>query len=125
MRSIIKLLLLVAGAGIVFSACNKVGDLPHYGNGTAPVLTASATDIAPAPTDSLKEVLTLNWTSAKYATADKNMKYTIEIDSTGKNFANPGRIVVNGALTRNILARELNDILLAKGYAFNVRWIWM
>lgn len=120
MRSIIKLLLLVAGAGIVFSACNKVGDLPHYGNGTAPVLTASATDIAPAPADSLKEVLTLNWTSAKYATADKNMKYTIEIDSTGKNFANPGRIVVNGALTRNILARELNDILLAKGYAFNV-----
>jgi starch-binding outer membrane protein SusE/F len=119
MRSIFNLILLITGTGMLLTACNKVGDLPYYGNGTAPTLSASVTTVAPAPTDSLKQVLTLSWTSPKYATSGKNMKYTIEIDSTGKNFSNPGVIVVDSSLSRAILAKELNDILLAKGYAFN------
>jgi starch-binding outer membrane protein SusE/F len=119
MRSIFNLILLITGTGMLLTACNKVGDLPYYGNGTAPTLSASVTTVAPAPTDSLKQVLTLSWTSPKYATSGKNMKYTIEIDSTGKNFSKPGVIVVDSSLSRAILAKELNDILLAKGYAFN------
>ncbi len=64
--------------------------------------------------------LTLNWTSPNYATDSANIKYTIEIDSTGKNFSNPYTKEVIGKSNTTFTAKELNNILLSKGYAFNV-----
>lgn len=104
----------------LFTACEKVDDLPVYNNGTAPVLTASATTIAPAPSDSLTTALTLNWSSPKYATDTAKYKYLIEIDQAGKNFATAATRVVSGALSTSFLAKEINEILLAKGFSFNV-----
>ena len=120
MKSIIKyLFILFAVTGIAVS-CDKVDDLPFYGEGEAPVLTASTTTVAPLPEDSLDVVLTLNWTYPGHGTDTSNIKYTIEIDSAGKNFANPFRTVVMGEQNYSFVARELNSALLARGYAFNV-----
>jgi hypothetical protein len=105
---------------VVLVACDKVDALPFYGKGTPPVLSASATSIAPAPADSNNVALTLNWTVPSYATDSNNIKYTIEIDSTGKSFSNAHTRVVTGTTSTTYTARELNDILLAKGYAFGV-----
>jgi hypothetical protein len=97
-----------------------VDDLPLYQQGTASALTASSTTIAPAAADSNNVALTLSWTSPNYATDSANVKYTIEIDSTGKNFSNPFTKEVIGKSNISFTAKELNNILLAKGYAFNV-----
>ena len=120
MRSILSFLLLVAGITVVAIACNKVGVLPHYASGIAPVLSASATTVASPPADSNKTALTLNWTYPNHATDSNNIKYTIEIDSTGRNFSKESTRVVMGALGTSFTAKELNNILLAYGYAFNV-----
>jgi starch-binding outer membrane protein SusE/F len=120
MKKIINFVLIATGVVVFLAACSKVPDLPVYGKGTASTLTASTTTIAPAPADSNKVALTLNWTSPNYATDSSHTKYTIEIDSAGKNFSRPYTKEVLGASSTTFTAKELNDMLLAKGYAFNV-----
>lgn len=119
MKPVIKILSLLAVMAISFMACHKVDDLPHYDNGSAPVLTASSATVAPAPADSNNVALTLNWTYPDYATDTNNIKYVVEIDSTGKNFANATTKQIIGSLSTSFLAKELNTILLGFGYAFN------
>lgn len=119
MKSFIKKLSLAALIATGFVACDKVDSLPHYGNGKAPVLSASSTTIAAAPADSNKTALTLNWTYPDYATDSSNIKYIIEIDSTGKNFAKAASKEISGVLTTSYLAKELNNLLLGFGYEFN------
>ncbi len=119
MKPVIKILSLLAVTAISFMACHKVDDLPHYDNGSAPVLTASSATVAPAPADSNNVALTLNWTYPDYATDTNNIKYIVEIDSTGKNFANASTKQIIGTLSTSFLAKELNTMLLGFGYAFN------
>ncbi len=52
----------------IFYNCDKPDDLPFYGTGTAPVLTASATTVTPQPADSNNVALTLNWSNPQQAT---------------------------------------------------------
>lgn len=117
MKKIFNLILIAA---LAITSCDKADDLPLYGNGTAPVLTTSATSIAPTPADSNSISLRLSWTSPAYATDSSNMKYIIEIDSVTKNFSNPYRKTVMGALSNEFMAKELNSFLVSKNYAFNV-----
>lgn len=105
---------------LAFFACEKkVAPLPFYGNGTAPVLTASAASIAPSATDSNNVALTLNWTYPKYATDSSNVKYTIEIDSSGRNFSNAVTYIIADSMKTSFTAKELNNILLGWGFAYN------
>ncbi|MEJ7682570.1 MAG: SusE domain-containing protein [Segetibacter sp.] len=117
--NLIKLLFIVALFTGFLTACNKVDDLPFYKNGVAPVLSTSETTIAPKIEDSNNVVLTLNWTYPNYATDSNNTKYTIEIDSTGKNFADPFTKVVSGKLSTTFMAKEVNSFLIAKKYEIN------
>jgi starch-binding outer membrane protein SusE/F len=120
MRSIINFIFLIAAGVLFFAACDKAEDLPLHNNGQAPVLSASSAVIAPAPADSNNTALTLSWTSPNYATDTATYKFVIEMDSTGKNFANPDTKTVTGKFTASFIAKELNSFLLARGYAFNV-----
>jgi starch-binding outer membrane protein SusE/F len=120
MRSIKNLLLLVTVTSLLLAACNKVADLPFYAAGSNPVLKVSSTNIAPPPADSNTVALVLNWTDPKHATDSANYKYTIDIDSAGKNFSKSFQTVVMGERTASFTAKQLNSMLLAKGYAFNV-----
>ncbi|MBA2746552.1 MAG: SusE domain-containing protein [Flavisolibacter sp.] len=121
MRPIKNLLLLFTVIAMVFAACKKVADLPSYGAGKAPVLTSSANTIAPLASDSNNVGLTLNWTKGGHATDSANIKYVVEIDSAGKGFTRAFEKVVMGNNTAvSFTNKELNGLLLAKGYAFNV-----
>jgi hypothetical protein len=120
MKSILNFILLAAGVTFLLASCDKVGDLPTYENGKAPVLNASSAAIAPSPADSNNTALTLSWTFPAYANDSASTKYTIEIDSTGKNFARASTKIVQGSLSTPFKAKELNTILLSYGYAFNV-----
>ena len=119
MRAIKIFLFSLLAITVFLTACEKVDNLPYYGTGTPATLSASATTIAAAPADSNNVALRLNWTYPNHATDSNNIKYTIEIDSAGKNFSNPSTKVVTGRLQDSLTAKELNTILLAKGYAFN------
>lgn len=104
----------------LLAACEKAEELPFYEAGSAPVLSASATAIAPAPADSNKVVLNLNWSSPNYATDTANYKFVVEVAPAGTNFAAPLSKTIAGARTVSYLAKELNTALLDKfGYLIN------
>lgn len=103
---------------LIVPGCTKVADLPYYSNGSAPDLGVSpSVVIAPTAADANKTVLTLNWTDPKYATDSNHVKFTIEIDSAGRNFSKETTKTVTKALTSSFTGRELNTILLNYGYA--------
>ena len=120
MRSIINFIFLIAAGVLFFAACDKKDILATHQEGTASVLSTSSTSLAPLPADSNTTALTLSWTNPQYATDTTNYKFVIEMDSTGKNFAKADTKTVMGKLTTSFIAKELNSLLLARGYAFNV-----
>jgi hypothetical protein len=111
------MLFMVAVTG--FTACDKIEDLPFYGPGIDPAMNASATNIAPVPADSLKDVLTLDWSDPKYATDSNTVRFLVQIDSAGRNFAKASIREVIGKRTTTFTARDLNNIMLGFGFEFN------
>ena len=105
---------------LTFAACDKTDVPATHQEGTASVLSSSSSNIAPLPADSNNTALTLSWTNPQYATDTTNYKFIIEIDSTGKNFAKADSRTVTGKLTTSFIAKELNTLLLNRGYAFNI-----
>jgi len=122
MKKIINHLLIAVMACALFASCDKVKDLPSYSNGTAPVLSSSATEITSKPSDSLNTAVTFSWTSPKYATDSSNMKYLVEIDSATGNFARPYTRTIIKSLSTSFTAKEINDLLLSYGYVFGVAY---
>lgn len=122
MKNIFKFF--IAAAVIFFySACNKVGDLPNYGKGTAVVLSSSVTAIAAAAADSNSNVVIFSWTDPKYAQDTSLYKFVIEIDSAGRNFSKEATKVVRGAFSNAMTAKELNNILLGFGFVYNTAYV--
>lgn len=119
MKYLSKLFLGLALVLGFFACVKKVPDLPFYANGTAPALTASSSTIAPVASDSDNVALTLSWTYPKYATDSSNVKYTIEIDSSGRNFADAVTYVITDSLQTSFTAKQLNNILLGFGFQYN------
>lgn len=120
MKMISRIMLLAGFAALLLAACNKVGDLPMYKTGLVPQLATynNVTAIAPEPKDSLSEVVTFNWTDPEYATDSSNVKYIIEMDSTGRGFAKAARKTIMSARSATFHAKEINDILLGWGFEF-------
>jgi hypothetical protein len=103
-------------------ACEKKMTNQFFGNGSTPTLTITTTTIAPSPADSLNNVLALSWTNPHYATDSATELYTIQIDSSGRNFSKAVSIQVSGALSDSITAKQLNTIALGFGFAYNAAY---
>lgn len=120
-KNILNLFLLsLMAAGM--TACEKVGSLPVYTPGSVVTITTSTNTVAAAPADSLKNVLTVSWTNPNYSVDSATVKYVVEIDSSGRNFAKAVSKTVIGVLNTSFTARELNAILLGYGFNFNVAY---
>lgn len=117
MRSIINSALIVSGLIVFVTGCDKPSALPSYKLGNPVNLTSSASSISPKATDSTKTVLTLNWTFPNYATDSANMKYIVEVDTTGRNFSQEVTKTMFKSLSAGFTGRELNTILVNYGYA--------
>jgi len=117
MRKIFNCILFVTSSAFFLTACEKVKDLPYYKLGNPVTLTPSATTLTPQVADSSKTILTLSWTSPHYATDSSNMKYVVEIDSTGRNFAKEVTRTITKNLNTTYTGRDLNTILLNYGYS--------
>ncbi|GAA4342627.1 SusE domain-containing protein [Flaviaesturariibacter amylovorans] len=100
-------------------SCDKKQDLTNYADGTAPQLSVNNVTIAPTAADSNNAVVTFKWTDPQYQ-INSNTKYILQIDSAGKNFSNPFTRELIGANTTSIIAKDLNNWMLGRGYAFNV-----
>ena len=125
MKRIYQIILIALTGAVLFSSCKKADSLANYADGTTPVLSVSATTIAPAPADSGKVILTLNWTDPGHAQDKSLYKYYLEIDSAGRNFSKATRIDIvenKGERTYSFTAKALNNILLSYGFAFNVAY---
>lgn len=122
MKKTFRNLSLVTGmAAMSWMACSKMTN-PYFGNGNAPTLSVSATTVAPATADSSKNAFTLTWTNPHYATDSATELYTIQIDSSGRNFAKAVSIQVSGALVDSITGTQINNIALGFGFSFNVAY---
>jgi hypothetical protein len=111
---------ILAGTLLIFAgmSCKKTTN-EYFGNGHTPNLWLSTMTVAPPTADSLNNVLALSWTDPHYATATATELYTIQIDSSGRNFAKAVSLQVSGVLYDSISAKELNTIALGFGFSFN------
>ena len=100
----------------VITACTKMDSLPFYSNGKPVVLTASTTNIAPAPSDSNKVVASFSWTSPSYATDSNTQKFILEVDSVGRNFSKKIMSTVIGKPSISFTGKQLNDMLADFGF---------
>ena len=116
---IYKIFLLAIAATLVFTACDKVDKLPSHLPGSTPLLSSSLAAVAPPVTDSNNVAVTFSWSFPKYATDSATIKYVLEIDSTGRNFAKGVSRTVSGVLSYAFIAKDFNAILLGFGMAFN------
>jgi hypothetical protein len=103
-------------------ACTKAITNRSFSNGSTPVLNVSTKAIAPTPGDSLKSALMLTWTNPRYATDSATELYTIQIDSSGRNFSKAVSIAVSGALSDTLTAKQINTIALGFGFSYNVAY---
>jgi hypothetical protein len=117
MKYINKFLFLSVVTTLLFTACRKVADLPHYDNGTAVTLTASKAAVVATAADSSTNVISFAWTSPKYSTDTSTYKFILEMDSTGRNFSKEITKIVTGSLGTSLTGRDLNTILLNYGFA--------
>lgn len=98
---------------VTINACDKKDTITVYQKGNDVItLTTSSATLTPTLADSLNNVVTFSWTNPEYATDSNTYKFILEIDSTGKNFANKTTRQINGKLNTGFTGRELNNILL-------------
>jgi hypothetical protein len=120
MRKNISILSFVAATVLFFAGCTKVKDLPHYESGKAVTLTSDKTAVVATAADSTTKVVKFSWTNPNYATDSNTYKFIIQIDSAGKNFANPYSREVVGRLDTSFTGREINSIVLNYGFKIGV-----
>jgi hypothetical protein len=120
---IIDRLFIVAGMALVgFLACTKKTTNQFFGNGSTPTMTLSTTTLAPTPADSSEDVLAISWTNPHYATDSATELYSIQIDSSGRNFSKAITIAVSGALVDSLTAKQINTIALGFGFSYRVAY---
>ena len=119
----------VVGIALIFTACQKEGDLPFYKAGAGSVvLTGNVTTVAATLADANKTALTLNWSWPNYATDSINQKFIVQIAPAGKNFDKPATQVIKGKQSTSFTAKELNSIVFGFGevknpYSLDIRLI--
>ena len=118
-----KIFFLLSIVSLGLASCEKFKDSTPYGFGTTgsiPILSISASVVAPAVADSANAALALSWTDTYYATNPSTIKYIVQLDAAGSNFSNPVTITVNGVRTVSLLAKDLNAAAVARGFVFGV-----
>ena len=102
---------------LTLNSCEKEENKIYYENGTAPVLSASATDISLEPGQESNTALVLNWTNPAYqfttGISSHDVTYTLEMDTAGANFGSSKKYtsVIAKELSKSYTVGELNGIL--------------
>ena len=117
MKNSVKLFLSILVA-VTFFACQKADNKISYQGGTPPVLTANQTTIPLTYLTRANAAVTLAWTNPNYmfttGLSSQDVFYQIEIDTTGSNFTNPSRKIlqVSKDLSITLSQNDINDYML-------------
>jgi len=122
MKHFIKYLALSTTLLMLLVGCDKKDTVTFASVGNSATLSASVSKIAATATDSLKPALVLKWTNPQYATDSSTVLYTIQFDSSGRNFTKAVSFTVTGALTDTFTAKQLNNVLTGFGFQFKVAY---
>lgn len=119
MKTIFSKLLFIGSALTLLNACKKDEARDTFLGFTAPALSASVTSAIPLSyANADQEAIRLSWTNPNYLFASgvssQDVSYTIEIDTTGANFTNPGKqtVSVSKGLSVSFTQGQFNDYLL-------------
>ncbi|MCW3111948.1 MAG: SusE outer membrane protein [Segetibacter sp.] len=119
MKSLKTFLFLSSFLSIVLFSCTKDEKKDYLVGGFAPVLTASTTGSVPLSFATKDDpAVTISWTNPNYSfttgASSQDVKYLIEIDTTGANFTNPNKqtISVSKELSTTFTQTQFNDYLL-------------
>jgi starch-binding outer membrane protein SusE/F len=105
-------LVLIASLGIF--SCEKDGDKIVVKPETASQLSSSTNSIVLTMANSDEEALSLSWSSAEFG-YNAAIKYSLELDKKGNNFAKPKVITFDSTYSKVFTVAELNEIALAQG----------
>lgn len=116
---LISRLLFVSLLLVVISSCKKDENQVFLEEATPPALTATRTGTIPLSfATANNEAIALTWTNPDYqfttGTSSQDVRYTLEIDTTGANFTNPKRqtITISNDMSRAFTVAEFNNFLL-------------
>lgn len=118
MKNISKFVFLLLTLAAFAWSCDKDENKIYFEGGTAPVLTASGTDIPLSFATSDNEAVTFSWVNPNYkfttGVSSQNVSYVLEIDTTGANFTNPNKkaVAISQDLSQTISVGTFNDYLL-------------
>ncbi|HUB59337.1 MAG TPA: SusE domain-containing protein [Puia sp.] len=121
-KKILNFSFIVGMGAIGMVACEKKMTNQFFADGSTPTMKVSTTTLAPAPADSTTDVLAISWTNPHYATDSATELYTIQIDSSGRNFSKAVSIQISGALSDSLTAKQINTIALDFGFSYNVAY---
>ena len=123
MKKILKQLFFLSLLVTVFASCKKDENKNFYEGGTSPALSASASGpIVLLLIERNNPGITFNWTNPDYhfttGLSSQDVTYTLQIDTTGSNFTNPGKgeVTISKDLAKNFTVGELNTALLSAGF---------
>ena len=118
MKILISKLFFISAAIMLLGSCKKDQATEYYEGGTAPVLTASASDsIFLSSTTKSNTAVVFSWTNPNYMFASggssQNVSYLLEIDTLGANFTSPNKIsyAISSDLGITFLDSALNSDL--------------
>ncbi len=117
MKKLTYLLSFFAAAALVFAGCRKVEPLPYYEDGRQVKVMVSQSNVTPVVADSTRTALIVSWTYAYHGSDVSTHKFIVQIDTAGRNFAQAVQREVIGVHEVAFTGRDLNAILLNKGYS--------
>ncbi|MGC4023525.1 MAG: SusE domain-containing protein [Cyclobacteriaceae bacterium] len=108
--------LIVAMGLIVIASCTSDETKVTYLGGTAPVLTVSDTaSLVLTKAQENYNSLQFSWTYPNYkfsnGASTQDVFYTLQFDSVGANFANPGTLAFTNSLSNAFFVKDLNNAL--------------
>jgi starch-binding outer membrane protein SusE/F len=116
MKFTIKVFLVIVAMSFAISCAKQLEPVPQFSKSSSAFsATSSATTITAPAADSLKSVLSFNWTDPKYAIGLAKSKFSVVVGPTGKNFTSFVSKDFSGVLTGDLLGKELNTIALKFG----------
>lgn len=115
MKAIFKISTLLFFASLLLHSCKKDESKIYFQGGTAPVLTANATELVLTHDNADQTAVTFAWTNPDYlfntGVSSQNVTYLLQVDTTGSNFSSPQEVSISSDLSKTFTEKDLNTIL--------------
>lgn len=98
---------------LTMGACKKDGTQIVAGNGTAPVLSTTATSLVLNKDNAADTIITFNWTTSSFG-YQGGVSYALQADIAGNNFKDPAEISLGVNLAEKFTVADLNALAISK-----------